>query len=324
MSVADSIIGPEIAMMWFGAMTTVHAGLQYMYCEPTYDDSKGSVSNTKSYICFIIYILSIIAGEYFINLGITASVCGGSPQWGTSILVTTVPWVIIFGSLNLMLTLFPGWKIPFSNTIGYGITRFLGITGFIRSILTSSSENGNNNLEKPLGEIYTDPSPFVNEMPLDIDNFSATWVRLVDGKVIGTPGSIWGDQNKELRGNIIRKGVTDVSNGDFTKKNMIPFILNYSSNSELLKENKENSEYMIGAPSILFNYVRLKSVISEFIWYMLTGALITSVGYNYILNTGCSIPAAEMERRHQEYIEKETVLAKERENKQERVYTSHE
>ena len=35
----------------------------------------------------------------------------------------------------------------------------------------------------------------------------------------------------------------------------------------------------------------------------LTGTLVTSVSYNYILNSGCTQSVAEMEKRHDEYVE---------------------
>ena len=39
----------------------------------------------------------------------------------------------------------------------------------------------------------------------------------------------------------------------------------------------------------------------SFLWYLLVGILITSVSYNSIVNSGCSINAAEMQKRHDEY-----------------------
>ena len=41
-------------------------------------------------------------------------------------MVTLIPWVIIFGILNVLLLQFPGWKAPFSNTIGYLIANIAG------------------------------------------------------------------------------------------------------------------------------------------------------------------------------------------------------
>ena len=72
----------------------------------------------------------------------------------------------------------------------------------------------------------------------------------------------------------------------------------------------------------LYSYVRLKNIISEYVWYMLTGALVTSVGYNYIIGAGCELSVAEMQQRHDEYMDKEAELAKAQGRKPARVYRS--
>ena len=46
----------------------------------------------------------------------------------------------------------------------------------------------------------------------------------------------------------------------------------------------------------LRDIVRLKELVSTFVWYMLTGGLVTSVGYNYIVNSSCTLSSAEMKK----------------------------
>ena len=41
--------------------------------------------------------------------------------------------------------------------------------------------------------------------------------------------------------------------------------------------------------------------VSEYIWYMLTGTLVTSVSYNYVVNKGCSQSVKEMKKRRKAY-----------------------
>ena len=76
----------------------------------------------------------------------------------------------------------------------------------------------------------------------------------------------------------------------------------------------------------LMGYVKMKTEISEFIWYALTGTLVTSVSYNYILNSGCTQSVAEMEKRHDEYVEQEKKMADEQQNKEDNkmVYKTYE
>jgi len=55
----------------------------------------------------------------------------------------------------------------------------------------------------------------------------------------------------------------------------------------------------------LSSYVKMKDEIAEFIWYALSGVLTTSISYNAILNSGCTNSVAEMEKRHEVYLEQE-------------------
>ena len=50
-----------------------------------------------------------------------------------------------------------------------------------------------------------------------------------------------------------------------------------------------------------YTFVGLKDNVSEFIWFLLAGSLVTSVSYNSIVNNGCSQNVAEMKRRRAEY-----------------------
>jgi hypothetical protein len=76
----------------------------------------------------------------------------------------------------------------------------------------------------------------------------------------------------------------------------------------------------------LEQFIKLKTNVAEFIWYVLTGILVTSTSYNYILNSGCTQSAEEMERRHDEYLEQEKKLAasKKEQNKNKIIYKTYE
>ena len=78
-------------------------------------------------------------------------------------------------------------------------------------------------------------------------------------------------------------------------------------NSGILKSNMGNEQS--DNFKKLEKFIRLKTNVAEFIWYILTGILVTSVSYNYILNSGCTQSAEEMEKRHNEYLEQENKLA---------------
>ena len=55
-------------------------------------------------IYFVIYGLSIILSQIFVNLSLTNTVCGAN-QWGQTILITFIPWIVIFGLVKFGLYL---------------------------------------------------------------------------------------------------------------------------------------------------------------------------------------------------------------------------
>ena len=68
----------------------------------------------------------------------------------------------------------------------------------------------------------------------------------------------------------------------------------------------------------------MKQIIAEFIWYALTGVLVTSISYNSMLNSGCTQSVEEMEKRHDEYTDNEKKIQDAQSQKEQIVYKSYE
>lgn len=223
-----SLANPVFSIVWFFITTIILFIVRYM------------TSDSAKTIYFIIYILLLMGGEFFINLQLSASLCGGAAQMGTALIVTFVPWIIIFGLLNVMLIVFKGWKTPFSNTFGYLVTRLMGVNGLLMQILKPENDKSlDTAAQRGLEQIYNDKSLFINQLYLD--DYDKIW---------------------DTMGNYFRPGVSD----------------------EL--KNK------------LKNMVFLKDLVSEFMWFSLTGCLVTSVAYNYMVNSRCSKSAKDLHKHH--------------------------
>ena len=225
-----------------------------------------------------IYFLAVIAGEYAINVSNSNVLCG-KPQYVTAIYITILPWVIIFGLLNLMIAVFPGWLIPFSNTFGYLAAKWSGVDKLFKEILvpkfngnTINDELGN----EALGYIFTDPALMINK--LTETNFENFWSEMTrEGNSQLAPGI-----------KFIKSGISDYKDK-------------------------------------LLGFIRLKDNISIFIWYLLTGGLVTSVSYNYIVNAKCKHNANDIEQKHVEYVQKQQQMFEEKnQNGDPRVYTISE
>lgn len=229
-----------------------------------------SKSPSQVKIWTIIYLLMLIVSQFYINLSLTNDICGFN-QYGVAFMVTIIPWVIIFGILNIILFTFPSWLSPFGNTIGYLVCVITGINRFFLNILNDKSALNsvkNKEIIETINHIYTDKSLLINEISLS--ELPLWW------------------------------------------KNM--------KAANILKPSANEEDY-----NTLKSYITLKNDISEYIWYMLTGGLVTSVSYNYIVNSGCKQSVDEMKKRHDEYIEKDAEIADAKKNTEDPiVYKSFE
>ena len=65
----------------------------------------------------------------------------------------------------------------------------------------------------------------------------------------------------------------------------------------------------------------MKYSISEYVWNLLTGFLVTSVSYNYIINTGCAKSPEEMKKRYDDYEAEQNTKRNEKDKKDEKEPT---
>jgi len=120
-----------------------------------------------------IYILFLILGSYFINVFISKAMCSQIVQWGHVLMITLLPWIIIFVSLYFILKLFPGWISPFSNTIGYSVIGLLGVEKIYDSIFKTGQEaSENTEVVKAIANMNSNRAKFVNQISTDVDDFN--------------------------------------------------------------------------------------------------------------------------------------------------------
>ena len=172
---------PGNALIFFFITLTLIYGFIIIYNIIMTPSSEGDLknaiatiaANTKSNIYTIIYIIFLITGTYFINVKISKGMCKEySIQWGELLILTLLPWFVIFGILFLLLELFTGWIKPFSNTIGYLIVKALGIEEKIEKILEKNPEQiSNNPVAQALINIKKNYAMFINEIDIEKDEY---------------------------------------------------------------------------------------------------------------------------------------------------------
>ena len=244
---------PNIGLLVFAALTIGYFTIQY------------KTKEKHSSIAMIVYLILLLVFQFGINVNLTKTLCGES-QVKTAFFYTMFPWVFIFGLLNLMLIIFPGWLSPFSNTFGYIIVSTMGgLNNVLGEVLKSKEQTQNSELSKTLGKIYDNPSLLINEIPDATIGYEEFWHKLDKGGLLSSNAKDY-----------------------YTK---------------------------------LQDLVRLKFIVSKFVWFALTGTLTVVTSYNYIIQAQCSSSVKEMERRHSEYQQ----LVKENDKTQiePRVYSDH-
>ncbi len=250
---------PTSSIVYFLCLTLAYSIFKYY-----------SKSQKTMMIWTIIYFLVLIIGQFIINYNLAYEICGNQ-QFGMALQQTLIPWILVFGLLNLLLLAFPSWLDPFSNTIGYLFALLTGVNNYLKSILKDRKtlNLGPNQAEMitAINNVYDDKSLLINSMTMR-----------------NLP--LWWDSMK--KGGLLKSGVGEEQ---FVK---------------------------------LEEYVKMKTIISEYIWFALTGCLVTSISYNSMLNSGCKESVEEMEKRHNEYIENEKKIQDAQKQKEQMVYKTYE
>lgn len=254
-------------VIFFIAITTIFTLITYLMIPNSLDESITKVN----LLYLTTYILVLVIGNYFINLNITKTVCKGEPQWANTMFYTLIPWILIFGIINIVLMMFPGWLSPFSNTIGFSFINLLGLGDLLKLILNVEKDNidinsngANKLVARGIQEIYGNSSLFINQMPSEPEKFKKFVLTLIK--------------------------------------------TNYFKNIN------------ITSPEIiqLFKFIQLKNLIGTYVWNILTGILVVSISYNFIINSECSNSLKKMEERRNNYIINENKRQAQKNN--ERIY----
>lgn len=241
-------------LVFFILLTIIYSIIRYKVTE-----------RQPSIIWGVAYMCLLIIGIFYTNLAMTKQMCG-TPQTGTAILVTTIPWAIVFGIMTLMILVFPGWLSPFSNTIGYLFAKLAGVGTIMDKIIapksvTSASAETTKAAAEALEQIYSDKALIVNQ--LTESNFANFW-------------------NKMSSAGLFNKGADAYKDA-------------------------------------LMKIVRLKNVVAELMWALLSGGLAISISNSYIQGTACQKSAKEMMQRHNQYEDESA--KKSADVKAPRVYT---
>jgi hypothetical protein len=208
----------------------------------------------------------LVICQGFINLGISSSICQGAAQPVSALVATLLPWILVLGLLKVLLYLFPGWLIPFENTFGYiFVTIVTDISDVFNDVLTPHYNI----------QAYTNSDSSIPKSN-ELDELEKLKKRDL-GRALE---QLYTDQS------IVLNELNMDNLDDFWKD---------STESQLIQTGKDDKKEKIK------NFILMKSIVGEFVWLILTGFLIVSISYNYLINAGCTY-TQDQQRSRQEIL----------------------
>ena len=128
------MISAGLSVGIFGFLTFAYFLAKFFFI-----DRKGPPvpSGTGATILSLMYVVLVVGSQLFINVRNSAALCNDTPQIATSFIYTIIPNFFILGLIMIIMKILPGWKSPFSNTIGYLTVYMLGVGGAFSDLLKS-------------------------------------------------------------------------------------------------------------------------------------------------------------------------------------------
>jgi hypothetical protein len=203
-----------------------------------------------------------------VNASIITSTCGGSisENIGSAGIFTFLPWILIFGVLVLVLTIYPGFKSAFSDVIGY--------------YYVSSSAN------KILTDLLIDK---------DIQSKLDSDATMTPDKKVAMQSAA--DAIIKICGN------TSILINQIVPNNFNNY---WGILKPLMKEQYQTDGPAADSmKSKLFELVVTRDDVGEAMWYMYTGILLTSIVQLKISTKGCASNPKTMEQNYQKFVEQE-------------------
>jgi len=275
---------------------------------------KKYLNNHNLYLA--IYLLLVIIVQFVVNASLITNMCGGNitDNIGSAGLITIFPWLLIFGTVIVILIVYPGFKSAFSDVIGYYFVSYsanrvlttLLLDQDLEKQLDSSSVSENEkermrDAADTIIKICGNTSIIINQIVPS--NFLSYWKRL---------NPLMKEQYRDLTSINPPKQIIDPTAPPLpvpTEPSAPPF------------EQMKGGGLTSNIQQQLLDLVITRDNIGESMWFIYTGLLLTSFVQLMIVSNGCKNNAQTMEKNHQIFLEKQEADRSETEKTTGTVYT---
>jgi hypothetical protein len=239
------------------------------------DQYKSYISNNYMYLA--IYILLVIMIQFMVNSSIIASNCGGNitENMGAAGILTFLPWILIFGVLVVILTVYPGFKSAFSDVIGYYY-----VSGSATKLLTELL------VDKGIEQKMTEDPNMTPEKKQALESAADAIIKIC--------------------------GNTSILINQIVPNNFDQY---WGILTPLMKDKyRAGGPEADKMKNDLFELVVTRDNVGEATWYIYTGLLLTSIVQLKITNRGCTSNPKTMEANYQKFLEQEQTAKTAKEN----------
>ena len=263
---AGSATGSSFTLVFLLPLFLYFFAVFKLYMTGINDDGTQSAKNpqTKISIILLAFLVVLFLMMYGFNMRDMAKTCSPNTKnfARNAFLATFTPFLFIMGSLVTVLMLMPGWKAPFSNTIGYFVVKNVWARKLFKlQEWVKIDESQGTDITRPLQRFNQmgNRTFFLNE--LTPDNFFNGLASLNIG------------ENKQFQ---------------FHPKN----INNPNDPGKKMKNPATDGIHIVKK---LYSAVILKDIVSEFIWYFIAGLLTFSATQLYALDSYCETETVDNE-----------------------------
>ena len=302
---------PFLALFAFFSLTSIYIAIRWF----TTDAYKVRNFTWVSKIVSVIYIILVLISQYYINLKHTKIICGQT-QRSKALLFTVVPNVLMFGLIFGLLIILPGWKAPFSNTIGYTVIKTMGVTDVLRKMMKTAKE-----LKDKEGSQGNTGKPIVGKQPPKssaqqggqrggqgkADQAPPALPPVPPSPAVVAAKAVAKEKAKETRvemkeilkyvqndPSLIINEITPGNWDQWMEKTALPKLFK--------KEYSLNKNHADIAK--LYNLVSLRDLVGEFIWLILAGFLVITTQTNALYSINCKGESSQMEKKIAEQWQK--------------------
>ena len=269
----------------------------------------------SNYLYLAIYLLLVLVVQFIVNASIITTTCGGeiTENMGAAGVFTFIPWILIFGVIIVILTIYPGFKSAFSDVVGY-----FYISGQANNVLTELLINPD--IEKKINgeqqkvdnlstidkfKIAQGGGPDFPPSPEDIERRKQEQVIIDAAR---------GDNNKIDKNNkaAMQEAADAIikicGNTSILINQIVPsnFLQYWDILTPLMKEKYQNSgPETEKIKDEFFSLVVTRDNVGEAMWYLYTGILLTSIVQLKLTSRGCVTDPKTMEQNYQKFIQAE-------------------